>query len=55
MQNLRAEAADFVVVDRREMPAAPDVTTHRLISHDGGWFVRPDHPCSHALRCRWRR
>ncbi|MFT4434110.1 LysR family transcriptional regulator [Caballeronia sp. 15715] len=44
MQNLRAEAADFVVVDRREMPAAPDVTTHRLISHDGGWFVRPDHP-----------
>jgi DNA-binding transcriptional LysR family regulator len=44
MQSLRSENADFVVVDRRETPAAPDITTHRLLSHEGGWFVRPGHP-----------
>ncbi|SAL51160.1 LysR family transcriptional regulator [Caballeronia udeis] len=44
MQSLRSEGVDFVVIDRRETPAAPDITTHRLLSHDGGWFVRPGHP-----------
>jgi DNA-binding transcriptional LysR family regulator len=44
MQSLRSEEADFVVVDRRETPVASDVTMHRLISHEGGWFVRPGHP-----------
>jgi len=44
MQTLRSEGVDFVVIDRRETQAAPDITTHRLLSHDGGWFVRPGHP-----------
>ncbi|WP_375508033.1 LysR family transcriptional regulator [uncultured Caballeronia sp.] len=44
MERLRAERADFVVVDRRETAIAPDVTMHRLTGHDGGWFVRQGHP-----------
>jgi DNA-binding transcriptional LysR family regulator len=44
MERLRAERADFVVVDRRETAIAPDVTLHRLTGHDGGWFVRQGHP-----------
>ncbi|CAH2786933.1 MAG: Transcriptional regulator, LysR family [uncultured Caballeronia sp.] len=44
MQSLRSESVDFVMIDHRETPAAPDITTHRLFSHDGGWFVRFGHP-----------
>jgi DNA-binding transcriptional LysR family regulator len=44
MEALRAERADFVIVDRREMAISPDVTLRRLTGHDGGWFVRPGHP-----------
>jgi DNA-binding transcriptional LysR family regulator len=44
LAKLRAEQVDFLVMDRRVLPATPDIALHRLPRHEGGWFVRPGHP-----------
>ena len=48
LARLRAKEADFVVIDRRELPVAPDCAIQRMTTHDGGWYARLGHPLSGA-------
>ncbi|WP_416050670.1 LysR family transcriptional regulator [Cupriavidus basilensis] len=41
---LHAETLDFLVAERRTMPAAAELEVRRLRPEPSGWFARPGHP-----------
>jgi DNA-binding transcriptional LysR family regulator len=51
LARLYAEAIDFFIIEKRGVPASPDLEVVTLPNCGCGWFARPQHPIFRKAKC----